>query len=59
MSSTDSRYEIRIDKSLKAAYLLACSRNDRDGSQLIRDFIREYVAKNAQEDLFKPKKVKK
>lgn len=58
MSNEDSRYEIRIPKSLKEAYLAAAKRNDRDGAQLIRDFIRSYVTQNAQPDLLKPARKK-
>ena len=47
----EARYEIRIDTDLKAAYLAAAKRNDRDGAQLIRDFIRQYVRENAQGSL--------
>ena len=57
MSTADSRYEIRAPKDLKDAYLAAAKANDRDGAQLIRDFMRDYVKKNQQPDLFrKPKK---
>lgn len=53
MSITDSRYEIRVEKTLKEAYLAAAKNNDRDGAQLIRDFMREYVRAN------QPKREKK
>lgn len=56
MSMTDSRYEIRVAKELKEAYLAAAKRNDRDGAQLIRDFMRDYVKQNAQQDLLTPPK---
>lgn len=46
MSITDSRYEIRVEKALKEAYLAAAKANDRDGAQLLRDFMREYVKAN-------------
>lgn len=59
MSIVDSRYEIRVLKELKEAYLAAAKQNDRDGAQLIRDFMRDYVRKNAQQDLLRvPKKGK-
>lgn len=56
MSIVNSRYEIRVAKELKDAYIEAAKSNDRDGAQLIRDFMREYVKNNAQQDLLKPLK---
>lgn len=56
MSMVDSRYEIRVSKELKDAYLEAAKRNDRDGAQLIRDFMRDYVKNHAQRDLLRPPK---
>lgn len=46
----------RIDTDLKKAFDEACERNDLTSSQVLRSMIREYVAKNAQADLLKPKK---
>lgn len=43
----------RVPADLKKAFDDAASRNDRTASQLIRDFMREYVRKNAQGDLLK------
>ena len=48
-------YQIRVLPSLRTAFLAACSDNDRDGAQLVRDFMRDYVRKNAQGDLLKVK----
>ena len=44
---------IKIDDDLKKSFLEICKANDKSGSQVIRDFIRKYVAKNGQGDLFK------
>lgn len=59
MSITDSRYEIRVPKDLKEAYMAAAKRNDRDGAQLVRDFMRDYVKSNAQPDLLTQSKRRK
>jgi hypothetical protein len=37
---------MRIDSDLKAAFLAAAERNDRPAAQLIRDFMRQYIAEN-------------
>lgn len=47
----DTRYEIRLPDSLKKAFIEAAKRQDRDGAQLLRDFMRDYVRKNAQANL--------
>lgn len=46
----------RVPEELKKAFDDAASRNDRTASQLIRDFMREYVRTNAQGDLLKAKR---
>lgn len=55
MSSAESRYEIRVESTLKEAFLKAAKRNDRDGAQLIRDFMREFVKANPEPE---PRQVK-
>lgn len=40
--------QIRMPEDMKKSYLEACKQNDRNGSQLIRDFIREYLKENEQ-----------
>lgn len=57
--SIKSRYEIRVEIDLKTAYLSAANSNDRDGAQLIRDFMREYVKKHTQKDIFSSNKKQK
>ena len=47
--------QVRVDPMLKEAFLKACADNDRDGSQTVRDFMREYAKKHAQGDLLKGK----
>lgn len=44
---------VRVPGDLKRAFDAAATENDRTASQLLRDFMREYVRKNAQGDLLK------
>ena len=44
---------VRVPGDLKRAFDAAAAANDRTASQLLRDFMREYVRKNAQGDLLK------
>lgn len=44
---------VRVPGDLKRAFEAAAADNDRTASQLLRDFMREYVRKNAQGDLLK------
>lgn len=46
----------RAPESLKRAFEAAAAANDRTASQLIREFMRDYVQKNAQGDLLKAKR---
>lgn len=46
----------RVEPELKRAFEDACKRNDLTASQVIRSFMREYVSKNAQGELLKPRK---
>lgn len=39
----DDNYNMRLPGTLKAAFLAAAKANDRDGAQLVRDFMRTYV----------------
>ncbi|MGZ4851372.1 MAG: hypothetical protein ACXV2C_08345 [Candidatus Bathyarchaeia archaeon] len=52
----ESRLVVRADAHLIAAFHAAAANNDRTSSQLIRDFMREYVKKHGQTDLFGGKK---
>lgn len=58
-----STYTIRVDEDLKKAFEQAAKAMDRTGSQLLRDHMRDYVKwfmeKHAQQDLLAPKKAKK
>lgn len=52
MENEDVVIRARIDKKLKKAFENACKANDLTSSQVIRAFIREYLAKNGQKGLF-------
>lgn len=45
------RYTITLDESLHAAFLRSCEAQDRKGAQVLRDFMRRYVASNGQAEL--------
>ena len=45
-------FNIRTEKVLKEAFVAAAKSQDRTASQLIREFMREYVRRNGQRDLF-------
>lgn len=53
MSSTkEIAFTLRIDPDLKNAFIASAKGQDRTASQLIRDYMREYVKKHGQRDLF-------
>ncbi len=45
-------FTIRVEPSLKDAFVSAAQGQDRTASQLIRDFMRDYVKKHGQRDMF-------
>jgi antitoxin component of RelBE/YafQ-DinJ toxin-antitoxin module len=49
---------IKLDKDLKESFQQVCKMQDTDISKEIRAFMREYVRKNGQADLFKTTKRK-
>lgn len=52
----ESTFTFRVDSALKKAFEQAAKSTDRSGSQLLRDFMREYVKRHAQGDLLADKK---
>jgi predicted transcriptional regulator len=44
--NTETSFTLRIDRELKQAFVDAARANDRSASLLIRDFMREYVARD-------------
>ena len=41
----ETTFTFRVDEALKSAFTDAAKAHDRSGSQLLRDFMREYVEK--------------
>ena len=56
--SEATTYNIRCPLDLKTMFLQIAKEQDRDGAQLIRDYMRDYVKTNAQGDIFGAKPVK-
>ncbi|MEA0792622.1 ribbon-helix-helix protein, CopG family [Xanthomonas campestris pv. campestris] len=52
----ESTFTFRVDATLKKAFEQAAKSNDRSSSQLLRDFMRDYVKRHAQGDLLADKK---
>ncbi len=46
-------YSIRIDADLKNAFVKTAKSLDRTGSQLIREFMRDFIRRYGQSDLFR------
>ncbi len=46
-------FPVRVDKALLEAFQFACKNNDQTASQVVRAYMREYVKKHGQQDLFK------
>jgi antitoxin component of RelBE/YafQ-DinJ toxin-antitoxin module len=60
MTTKTKAFTIRADENLISAFHHACSNTDTTASQAIRGFMREYVSKHGQADLFTtPKKTTK
>ena len=55
-SLMESTFTFRVDATLKKAFEQAAKSNDRSSSQLLRDFMRDYVKRHAQGDLLADKK---
>jgi hypothetical protein len=48
-SDDDDKYNMRLPAKLKADFLAAAKANDREGAQLVREFMRSYVKANPVE----------
>lgn len=42
---------VRVDSALRDAFQAAAKSNDRTAAQLVRDFMRDYVAQHGQSDM--------
>jgi hypothetical protein len=47
MAGKDSGLRIRVERPLREAFLEACRAEDRPAAQVIREFMRDYVAQHA------------
>jgi hypothetical protein len=46
MTDNDNQILVRIDTSTKEAFIHACHFNDRNASQVLREFLKTYIAEN-------------
>lgn len=44
-------FTVQVDDDLLKSFKSACADNDRTASQIVRDFMRDYVAQNRQQKL--------
>lgn len=51
-SSKDKLFTAKVDEHLLSAFKGACENRDTTASQAVRAFMRDYVRKNGQGDLF-------
>jgi predicted transcriptional regulator len=49
----ETTFTFRVDEDLKASFTNVAKAHDRPGSQLLRDFMRDYVAKAAHDAWFR------
>lgn len=49
----ETTFTFRVGQELKAAFMEAARANDRPGSQLLRDFMRDYVERSEHQAWFR------
>lgn len=49
MAGKDSGLRIRVELALREAFLGACRSQDRPAAQVIREFMRDYVARHGSD----------
>lgn len=55
MPTKDAGLRIRVDRELREEFLKVCRAQDKPAAQVIREFMRQYIAENgaeSQRDLF-------
>lgn len=50
MSGKDSGFRIRVERELREKFLAACRKQDRPAAQVLREFMRSFVADTEQPD---------
>jgi predicted transcriptional regulator len=50
----DATFTFRVEDELKAAFTAAAKAHDRTGAQLLRDFMRDYVGRQRDEQGYDP-----
>jgi hypothetical protein len=50
MLGKDAGLRIRVEKALREEFLEACRSQDRPAAQVLREFMRRYVARHADEE---------
>ena len=48
MARKDVAFKIRIDEELRRAFVEACREQDRPAAQVVREFMRRFVAEEAE-----------
>ncbi len=54
--TTVAQLPIRVDQNLKDAFIATCKTQDSTASRELRNFMRQYIKKHGQQDLFGSKK---
>lgn len=50
MSGKDAGLRIRVERELRQEFLEACRQEDRPAAQVLREFMRSYVARHADQE---------
>lgn len=58
MPGKDSGLRVRVEKALRDEFLEVCRSQDRAASQVVRDFMRDYIARNADKERNKAVRVR-
>ncbi|WP_300379683.1 hypothetical protein [Henriciella sp.] len=58
MSGKDSGFRIRVERDLREKFVEVCRAQDRPAAQVLRDYMRAYIAEHARESGLKEPRVK-